>query len=173
MSRWWGQTDKPNTRQNRNHLNNSIMTIQEYIKQGNEWIDLKGVPVHERDHKGIAFIHNKFFEGKELEFQNKVISSLMELCPDREWCWRIYGGDTPDANMVEWIWTQFSEIVRTVDAVRNYMKSEGVITDTKYTSFIRGWHPSKAFVMKTARIFSLNYTYQEGTGEYTLSRFDS
>ena len=173
MSRWWGQTDKPNTRQNRNHLNNSIMTIQKYIKQGNEWIDLKGVPVHERDHKGIAFIHNKFFEGKELEFQNKVISSLMELCPDREWCWRIYGGDTPDANMVEWIWTQFSEIVRTVDAVRNYMKSEGVITDTGYTSFIRGWHPSKAFVMKTARIFSLNYTYQEGTGEFTLSGFDN
>ena len=173
MSRWWGQTDKPNTRQNRNHLNNSIMTIQEYIKQGNEWIDLKGVPVHERDHKGIAFIHNKFFEGKELEFQNKVISSLMKLCPDREWCWRVYGGDTPDANMVEWIWTQFSEIVRTVDAVRNYMKSEGIITDTKYTSFIRGWHPSKAFVMKTARIFSLNYTCQEGTGEFTLSGFDN
>ena len=173
MSRWWGQTDKPNTRQNRNHLNNSIMTIQKYIKQGNEWIDLKGVPVHERDHKGIAFIHNKFFEGKELEFQNKVISSLMKLCPDREWCWRVYGGDTPDANMVEWIWTQFSEIVRTVDAVRNYMKSEGVITDTGYTSFIRGWHPSKAFVMKTARIFSLNYTYQEGTGEFTLSGFDN
>lgn len=67
------------------------MTIQEYIKQGNEWIDLKGVPVCERDSEGIAFIHNKFFEGKELEFQNKVISSLMELCPDSEWCWRVYG----------------------------------------------------------------------------------
>ena len=149
------------------------MTIQEYIKQGNEWIDLKGVPVYERDRKGIAFIHNKFFEGKELEFQNKVISSLMELCPDSEWCWRVYGGDTPDADMVEWIYTQVAELVRTVEAVRDYMESEGVTTDTRYTSFIRGWHPSKAFVMKTARIFSLNYTYQEGTGEFTLSGFDN
>ena len=149
------------------------MTIQEYIKKGNEWIDLKGVPVHDCNSKNVAFIHNHFFEGKELEFQNKIISSWRKMCPKHIWEWRVYGGDTPDANMVEWIWTQFSEIVRTVDAVRNYMKSEGVITDTKYTSFIRGWHPSKAFVMKTARIFSLNYTYQEGTGEFTLSGFDN
>jgi hypothetical protein len=149
------------------------MTIQEYIKQGNEWIDLKGVPVYERDRKGIAFIHNKFFEGKELEFQNKVISSLMELCPDSEWCWRVYGGDAPDADVVGWIYTQVAELVRTVEAVRDYMEGEGVTTDTRYTGFIRGWHPSKAFVMKTARIFSLNYTYQEGTGEFTLSGFNN
>ena len=97
----------------------------------------------------------------------------MELCPDSEWCWRVYGGDTPDADMVEWIYTQVAELVRTVEAVRDYMESEGVTTDTRYTSFIRGWHPSKAFVMKTARIFSLNYTYQEGTGEFTLSGFDN
>lgn len=149
------------------------MTIQEYIKQGHEWIDLKGVPVHECDRKDVAFIHNKFFEGKELEFQNKVISSFMKICPELVWEWRVYGGETPDANMVEWIWTQSWEIVRTVDAVRNYVEREGVATDTRYARFVRGWHPSQDFVVKTARIFSLNYTYQEGTGEFSLSGFDN
>ena len=149
------------------------MTIQEYIKKGNEWIDLKGVPVHDCNSKNVAFIHNHFFEGKELEFQNKIISSWRKICPKHIWEWRVYGGDTPDANMVEWIWTQFSEIVRTVDAVRNYMESEGVTTDTRYNRFIRGCHPSKDFIMKTARIFNLNYTYQEGSGEFKLSGFDN
>lgn len=149
------------------------MTIQEYIKQGHEWIDLKGVPVHECDRKDVAFIHIKFFEGKELEFQNKVISSFMKICPELVWEWRVYGGDTPDANMVEWIWTQSWEIERTVDAVRDYVEREGVATDTRYARFVRGWHPSQDFVVKTARIFCLKYTYQEGTGEFTLSGFDN
>ena len=149
------------------------MTIQEYIKKGNAWIDLKGVPVHDCNSKNVAFIHNHFFEGKELEFQNEIISSWRKICPKHIWEWRVYGGDTPDANVVEWIWTQFSEIVRTVDAVRNYMESEGVTTDTRYNRFIRGWHPSKDFIMKTARIFNLNYTYQVSSGEFTLSGFDN
>lgn len=149
------------------------MTIQEYIKQGHEWIDLKGVPVREQDSVSVVFIHNKFFEGKELEFQNKVISSLMKVCPELIWEWRVYGGDTPNANMVDWIYTQVSEIVRTVDAVRDYLETEGVSTDTRYTKFIHGWGSSKIFVENTARIFNLNYTYEEGTGEFTLSGFDN
>lgn len=147
------------------------MTIQEFVKQGNKWIDLKGVPVRESDRKEITFIHNKFFEGKELEFQNKLITSWMEICPDEEWCWRVYGGDKPDANMVGWIYTQVADIVRTIDAVRNYVESKGGTTDTSNKKFVRGWHPSKGFIEKTARIFCLNYTYQEGTGEFTLSGF--
>ena len=77
------------------------MTIQEYIKKGNEWIDLKGVPVHDCNSKNVAFIHNHFFKGKELEFQNKIISSWRKICPKHIWEWRVYGGDTPDANRVE------------------------------------------------------------------------
>lgn len=149
------------------------MTIQGYIKQGNGWTDLKGVPVRTDETEDISFIHDKFFEGKELEFQNKVISSLMESCPDRDLNWRVYGGKTPDANMVGWIYTQVTEIVRTADAVRNYLEAEGTATDSRYTKFIRGWHPSKAFIEKAARIFSLDCSYQEDTGEFTLSGFEN
>ena len=149
------------------------MTVQQYIKQGNNWIDLKGVPVREQDSENIVFIHNKFFEGKELEFQNKVISSFMEHCPDCDWNDRVYGGETPDADRVSWIYTQVAEIVRTVDAVRDYLENKGAATDNRYTKFIHGWHTSKALVEKTARIFSLNWTYEDGDGEFTLSGFDN
>lgn len=87
------------------------MTIQKFIKQGHKWIELKGVPVRDSHSEAIMYIHNKFFEGKELEFQNEVLSHLMEVCPDRDWNHRVYGGDTPDANMVSWIYTQTAEIV--------------------------------------------------------------
>lgn len=87
------------------------MTIQDFIKQGHKWIELKGVPVRDSHSKNIVFIHNHFFEGKELNFQNELISKFMELCPDEEWSWRVYGGDTPDADMVGWIYTQTAEIV--------------------------------------------------------------
>lgn len=87
------------------------MTIQDFIKQGHKWIELKGVPVRDSHSKSIVFIHNHFFEGKELEFQNELISNFMKLCPDKEWSWRVYGGDTPDADIVDWIYTQTAEIV--------------------------------------------------------------
>ena len=87
------------------------MTIQEFIKQGHKWIELKGVPVRDSHSKSTVFIHNHFFEGKELEFQNELIAHFMKHCPDREWHWRVYGGDTPDDDMVGWIYTQTAEIV--------------------------------------------------------------
>jgi len=87
------------------------MTIQDFIKQGHKWIELNGVPVRDSHSKSIVFIHNHFFEGKELEFQNELISNFMKLCPDKEWSWRVYGGETPDADMVGWIYTQTAEIV--------------------------------------------------------------
>ena len=148
------------------------MTIQDYIKQGNEWINLKGVPMREQDSENIMFIHNKFFSGEELIFQNKVISSFLEICPDRDWVWRVYGGNTPDANMVKWIYTQIVEIVKTADAVYNYLKNEGITTCLINTECIQGCHPSRALVEKVAQIFNLKYTYLENNGEFKLSGFD-
>lgn len=149
------------------------MTVQQYIQKGHKWMDMKGVPVRCFDERKNVFIHNKFFEGKELQFQNELIAFLMKNCPKRVWCWRVYGGDTPDANMVQWIETQVFEIVKTVDAVRDYLEREGATTDKDCTQYIHGWHSSKTFILKARRIFGLKYTYEEKTGEFTLFGFEN
>lgn len=105
------------------------MTIQDFIKQGHKWIELKGVPVRDSHSKSIVFIHNHFFEGKELEFQNELIADLMKHCPDREWHWRVYGGDTPDDDMVGWIYTQTAEIVSGDESVMPASE----ITETEFS----------------------------------------
>lgn len=148
------------------------MTVKEYIQKGHKWTDMKGVPVGDDQH--IQFIHNKFFEGEELKFQNKLIRECKKLCPKVVGEVRVYGGDTPDANMVDWIYTQCAEIVRSIEAVRDYLERDGVTIDSRCTQFIRGWAPSKAYVSKVARIFSLKFQYndRDDFGEFTLSGFD-
>lgn len=134
---------------------------------------MMGVPVREQHEKNIRYIHNNFFEGKELQFQNKVISSCMKICPKHIWDWRVYGGDTPDANMVSWIYTQVTYIVKTSDAVRDYLEREGVTADKADSDTLHGYCPTKKFILKVKRIFNLKYTYQTETGEFTLYGFEN
>lgn len=97
----------------------------------------------------------------------------MKLCPKHIWDWRVYGGDTPDANMVSWIYTQVTDIVKTSDAVRDYLEREGVTADKTDSNILHGYCPTKKFILKVKRIFSLKYTYQTETGEFTLSGFEN
>lgn len=146
------------------------MTVKEYIQKGHKWIDMKGVPVREEHFTYNRFIHNNFFEGKELKFQKTLITKLKKLCPEAVGEVRVYGGDTPDANMVGWIYTQCAEIVRTIEAVRDYLEKDGIKVDTREGHSIYGLAPSKAYVNKVARIFGLKRKYNE-QGEFILSGF--
>lgn len=145
------------------------MTVKEYIQQGNEWTDMKNVPVGNERH--YVFIHNAFFEGKELEFQESLISQTKKLCPEAVGQVRVYGGETPDADMVGWIYTQEAQIIRSIDAVREYVEREGIKTSSRCTKTIRGKGAGKDFIMKTARIFCLKYKYDEN-GSFMLYGFD-
>lgn len=147
------------------------MTVKEYIQKGHKWIDMKGVPLSDNG-GSIHFIHNKFFEGKELDFQNSLIKHMKKLCPEVVGEVRVYGGDAPDANMVDWIYTQCSEIVRTSEAVRHYLENDGITIENNNNLVIQGCAPSKAYVNKVARIFSLKRQCNE-QGDFSLSGFDS
>ena len=146
------------------------MTVKEYIQKGHKWIDMKGVPVRDggRDRQ---FIHNHFFEGEELKFQNLLIRESKKICPKVVGEVRVYGGDTPDANMVDWIYTQCAEIVRSIEAVRDYLERDGVTIDNSPTT-IHGKAESRAYVNKVARIFSLKRQWSDN-GEFVLSGFDT
>lgn len=147
------------------------MTVKEYIQKGHKWIDMKGVPVRDGEDGSIQFIHNHFFEGEELKFQNLLIRESKKICPKVVGEVRVYGGDTPDANMVDWIYTQCTEIVRNIEAVRDYLKRDGVTIDNSPTT-IHGKAESRAYVNKVARIFSLKRQWSDN-GEFVLSGFDT
>lgn len=147
------------------------MTVKEYIQKGHKWIDMKGVPVRDGEDGSIQFIHNKFFEGEELKFQNLLIRESKKICPKVVGEVRVYGGDTPDANMVNWIYTQCAEIVRNIEAVRDYLERDGVTIDNSPTT-IHGKAESRAYVNKVARIFSLKRQWSDN-GEFVLSGFDT
>ena len=147
------------------------MTVKEYIQKGHKWIDMKGVPVRDGEDGSIQFIHNKFFEGEELKFQNLLIRESKKICTKVVGEVRVYGGDTPDANMVNWIYTQCAEIVRNIEAVRDYLERDGVTIDNSPTT-IHGKAESRAYVNKVARIFSLKRQWSDN-GEFVLSGFDT
>ena len=81
-----------------------MMTIYDFLMDGNDWMELKGVPVVEDDSDEQRYIHNKFFEGKYLEEMYELIAYPKKMgwnfIPD---FW-VYGGSTPDANIVSWIY---------------------------------------------------------------------
>ena len=147
------------------------MTVKEYIQKGHKWIDMKGVPVRDGEDGSIQFIHNKFFEGEELKFQNLLIRESKKICPKVVGEVRVYGGDTPDANMVDWIYTQCAEIARSIEAVRDYLIRDGVTIDNSPTT-IHGKAESRAYVNKVARIFNLKRQWSD-SGDFVLSGFDT
>lgn len=94
------------------------MTIYDYLIAGNDWMNLKGVPLKEDDSDEQIFIHNKFFEGKYLE----EIQELINYPKKKGWNFipdfRVYGGTTPDAEMVGWIYPN-ATILETKQQVNN------------------------------------------------------
>lgn len=107
------------------------MTIQDYLKEGNSFASLKNKPI--KDGENTVFIHEKFFTQEALEEHKRMWSE----CPDDasyKYKESLYGGDTPDAKWVDWIYT-YSAIVTKETA---YDVPEELDIEKMFT--YHGWH---------------------------------
>ena len=107
------------------------MTIQEYLKEGNSFASLENKPIKE-DNKTV-FIHKNFFTQKALDGHKNMWADVPNDASFK-YQERLYGGETPDAKWVDWIYTN-TAIVNKETA---YDIPDELDADKMFT--YQGWH---------------------------------
>ena len=101
-------------------LKRSTRTIQQFLEDGHSYMELQGRKITQ-DGKEM-YISNRLFSEKEVNFQEHCRREWMRLFPSINGCFtnfRAYGGDTADADMVDWIYFCYARVEEDFDVPDN------------------------------------------------------